>query len=53
LREQVARVASTTASSSQCFQALEEVGHYEQAIAIGLIWFSTQLLSAGSMPSSM
>jgi hypothetical protein len=25
----------------------------ERPSAIGLIWFSTQLLSAGSMPSSM
>ena len=43
----------TTTSRSQCFQALEEVGHYEQAIAIGRIWFSTQLLSIGRSPSSM
>jgi hypothetical protein len=42
--EQIARVAPSARTRSQCFQLLNEVGHYEQVIAMGRIWFSTQLL---------
>jgi excisionase family DNA binding protein len=52
-REQIARVASMARTISQCFQSLNKVGHYEQAVAMGRIWFSTQLLSIGRSPSSM
>lgn len=33
--EQIARVTPTARSRFQCFQALNEEGHYEQVIALG------------------
>ena len=48
--EQIARVTSTVKNRSQCFYALDEEGHYEQAVAQRGINFSQWLLSMLTSP---